>query len=210
MHAVVVHGDAVAYADGADLERARRRPCRCRPLRLRQILSRLLWPGMMSLARVEDRDERTLHFLIGESVGLKQAAVGSSRPMPRLTASLRSCTLVSRFLAVLDTQRCDEKTRARWRCPSLDAYDGRLPAKRYLRRSGPCGGDRWPCAFARGCSRECSEPSTAGSQVRLLAVGWMRLLLALSSHLLVGGYYTGILRLTVEKVWRKAGNTLDG
>ena len=174
-----------------------------------EILSRLLCPGMISLLELKTA---TSGRFISSSVSpsaLRRLRWGA-RAKPRLMASLRSCTLVSRFLAALDTQRCDEKMRARWRCPSLDAYDGRLPAKRYLRRSGPCGGDRWPCAFARGCSRECSEPSTAGSQVRLLAVGWMRLLLALSSHLLVGGYYTGILRLTVEKVWRKAGNTLDG
>ncbi len=93
----MVHGDAVAHADGVYLQRGA----------AGHVDARL--DGVGNLLEVEvARDdlvlggdqghERAVELLVGEAVGLQEASVRARGPGPALMASLRSCMFFSAFL----------------------------------------------------------------------------------------------------------------
>ena len=148
-----------------------------------QILSRLLWPGIMSLREL---NTATRGFFISSSV--RPSAFSrlrwGARATPTLTASLRSCIVSSFFLQALSlTQgmRSTEET-------SLSMpYHGRR--RRCILTVAHGGVPRWPAAFsfaARGSFR--SRPPQVLSPPACCGMG--SFLLALSSHLLSDVDYT--------------------
>ena len=78
VHAVVVHGDAVAHADGGDLER--HAACHVDAgLHGFADLIEVVVTGDDIVTGVEHRDKRALQLLVGQAVGLEQAAVRGAR-----------------------------------------------------------------------------------------------------------------------------------
>ena len=78
VHAVVVHGDAVAHADGGYLERHAAGHVDARLHGFGDLVE-VVVAGDDVVAGVEDGDERPLHLLVGDAVGLEQAAVRGAR-----------------------------------------------------------------------------------------------------------------------------------
>ena len=74
MHAVVIHGQAVAHADGRDLERHAAGHVDAGLDRLADLVE-VVVTGDDIVAGVEHRDKRPRNLLIGKSVGLQQTAV---------------------------------------------------------------------------------------------------------------------------------------
>ena len=78
VHAVVVHGDAVAHADGGDLEGHAASHVDAGLHGFADLIE-VVVTGDDVVAGVEHRDKRALQFLVGQAVGLEQAAVRSAR-----------------------------------------------------------------------------------------------------------------------------------
>ena len=92
VHAGVVHGNAVAHADGGHLERHAAGQVRCRPSRPRRSCPGCCVRGMTSLRELNTAHERAFQLLVGDAVGLRRLRCGA-RAMPRVTALLLSCML---------------------------------------------------------------------------------------------------------------------
>ena len=78
MHAVVVHGDAVAHADGGDLEGHAASHVDAGLHGFADLIE-VVVTGDDVVAGVEHRDKRALQLLVGQAVGLEQAAVRGAR-----------------------------------------------------------------------------------------------------------------------------------
>ena len=74
----MVHGDAVAYADGVDLERGAAGQPHARLDGVGDLLEVDVAGDDLVLGG-DDRHERSLELLVGEPVGFEEAAVGRSR-----------------------------------------------------------------------------------------------------------------------------------
>lgn len=158
MHAIMVHGNAVAHADGGNFERNATGHINAGLHSFANFIEVIVARNNV-IAGIEHRDEGLLHFFIGKAVGLQQAAVGSTRHANFNGASLRSCIVSSFFLQALSlTQgmRSTEETS-----PSMP-YHGRRRRCILTVARGGCSALA-SCVQLR-CSREFSEPSTAGSQ----------------------------------------------
>ncbi len=150
MHAVVVHGDAVAHADGRDLEGdAAGEVDAC--LHGLGDLVEVVVAGDDVVAGVEDRDERAVHLFVGEAVGLKEAPVrGAGQALlygiaSKLHVPLAFC---GRACVCFRAEKCEDGCEVQ----PLDACDGRLPARGTCSRVG--GDDRLAVGVrraARGC-----------------------------------------------------------
>ena len=78
VHAVVVHGDAVAHADGGDLERHAAGHVDAGLHGFADLIE-VVVTGDDIVAGVEHRDKRAFQLLVGQAVGLEQAAVRGAR-----------------------------------------------------------------------------------------------------------------------------------
>ena len=78
VHAVVVHGDAVAHADGGDFKRDAAGHVDAGLDGLADFVQ-VVMAGDDVVARIDDGDKRAAHLLVGDSVSLEQAAMRGAR-----------------------------------------------------------------------------------------------------------------------------------
>ena len=101
VHAVVVHGDAVADADGRDLDGHAAGHVDAGLHSLGDLVE-VVVAGDDVVAGVEDGDERALHLLVGEAIGLQEAPVRSAGKalLYGIASELHLCVIPSRFLVL--------------------------------------------------------------------------------------------------------------
>ena len=177
MHAVMVHGNAVAHADGGNFERNATGHINAGLHGFANFIEVIVTRNNV-VAGIEHRDEGLLHFFIGKAVGLQQAAVGSTRH-----ANFNGiATKLHRFFLLPSSVIANPRNAVDRRDFALDALSRKAPALH-------TGVPRWPAAFsfaARGSFR--SRPPQVLSPPACCGMG--SFLLALSSHLLSDVDYT--------------------
>ena len=153
----MVHGNAVAHADGGNFERNATGHINAGLHSFANFIEVIVTRNNV-VAGIEHRDEGLLHFFIGKAVGLQQAAVGSTRH-----ANFNGiATKLHRFFLLPSSVIANPRNAVDRRDFAFDALSRKAPALH------TDGGARWCSALAScvqlRCSREFSEPSTAGSQ----------------------------------------------
>ena len=167
MHAIVVHGNAVAHADGGNFERNATGHINAGLHSFANFIEVIVTRNNV-VAGIEHRDEGLLHFFIGKAVGLQQAAVGSTRH-----ANFNGiATKLHRFFLLPSSVIANPRNAVDRRDFALDALSRKAPALH------TDGGARW--VFRVGQLRSASLLEGVFGAVHrrfsvcLLAVGWVR------------------------------------
>ena len=167
MHAIMVHGNAVAHADGGNLERNAAGHINASLHGFADFIEVIVTRNNV-VAGIEHRDEGLLHFFIGKAVGLQQAAVGSTRH-----ANFNGiATKLHRFFLLPSSVIASPRNAIDRRHFALDALSRKAPALH------TDGGARWVFRVDQLRSASLLEGVFGAVHrrfsVRLLAVGWIR------------------------------------